>query len=538
MKKSKINIFALALAGALVVGSLAGCGSKAAETPAESQKPAESGAPAAESSKPEESKTPAAAPAKDSIIIATENETPSLTVEGHNAVAGDYMNRLTHNGLMKTGMDLEPELDLAESIEADANDPLIWHVKLREGVKFHDGTEMKAEDVKASLDQARVAPQVAQYTKTVTEVTIVDDYNIDLHTATPSATLLSDLTHHGNYIYPKALIDSGNDFNANPIGTGPYKFKEWVFGDKLVFEAFDEYFNQDEKAAIKNMTWQVIPEGSSRSIALETGDADFVVEVATTDLPRLEANPDITVLMVPGTSHNFLMINNERAPFDNQLFRKALDSAIDKESVVMGALDGLADPVYTQVPMGFKGTSEENINSYDVEKAKQYLAESGIDPASVSFSVICSNDQKARCAEIIQANLLEIGIKMDIERMDLATYLDVTAKGDYDASIGRYTSSTLLAYLNGVFHSKSINASNKTRTNIPEVDALIDKASATIDEAERIGYLEEVTSLLNDNTPQIPVYQDTVKRAYNAKLGGVEVSASGTLFFNKVFWTE
>jgi len=122
--------------------------------------------------------------------------------------------------------------------------------------------------------------------------------------------------------------------------------------------------------------------------------------------------------------------------------------------------------------------------------------------------------------------------------MDLATYLDETSRGNYEAAIGNYTSSTILAYLEGVFHSKSINASNRSRTNLPEVDALIDKASSTIDETEREGYLKQINALLNANTPQIPLYQNTVKRAYNANLGGVEVSPSGTLYFNRVFWAE
>ncbi|WP_250229580.1 ABC transporter substrate-binding protein [Anaeropeptidivorans aminofermentans] len=535
MKRGKIKVLALLLAALMVSGSFYGCsqGEKTADpAPSSDAKPSETGSASANE------KPPATSPSRDSIVIATENETPSLTVEGHNATAGSYMNLLTHNGLMKARMDLQTEPDLAETIENDPNDPNIWNVKLKEGVKFHDGTELTADDVKASLDLSREAPQVAQYTKTVIKVEVIDKYNLKLYTAKPSATLLYDLAHHGNYIYPKALIDSGNDFNANPVGTGPYKFKEWVFGDKLTFEAFDDYFDTENKAHIQNMTWKVIPEGASRTIALETGDADFIIEVATTDIPRLESLPEITVLMAPGTEHNYMMINNDKAPFNNELFRKALDCAIDKEALVAAALDNLADPVYNQTPIGFMGETDENLNSYDLEKAKQYLSESGIDPATVSFSVICSNDQKARCAEVIQANLLELGITMNIERMDLATYLDETSRGNYEAAIGNYTSSTILAYLEGVFHSKSINASNRSRTNLPEVDALIDKASSTIDETEREGYLKQINALLNANTPQIPLYQNTVKRAYNANLGGVEVSPSGTLYFNRVFWAE
>lgn len=529
MKKSKISIAAIVLAAALSLGALSGCSDntpKAPDTP--SGTPTETG----------EAKPPAENPSKDSIVIATENETPSLTAEKHNAVAGDYMNRLTYNGLMKPGIDLEPELDLAESIEIDAEDHTKWNVKLKEGVKFHNGAELKAEDVKASLDQARTAPDVALYTTNIIEVEVVSDYELILHTAEPSAVVLTDLSHHGNYIYPKALIDEKHDFNKDPIGTGPYKLTNWVSGDRLEFVAFDEYFDQENAPKIKNMTWQIIPEGTSRTIALETGDADFVVELATSDIPKLQDNPDIEVLIIPGTSYNWMMINNEKEPFNNADFRKALDYAINKQDVVDAALDGLAVPAYHASPTGFQGNSDENLNEYNLEKAKEHLAASGIDPATASFKVICSNDQKTRCAEVIQANLQELGIKMEIERMDLATYLEVTSVGDYEASIGGYTSNTLLAYMLGVFHSESIGGSNKTRTNNAEIDALLDKAKTTVDDEERFGYMEQANSILNSLTPQIALYQDTVKRAYNAKLGGVEVSAAGTLYFNNVYWTE
>ena len=170
-------------------------------------------------------------------------------------------------------------------------------------------------------------------------------------------------------------------------------------------------------------------------------------------------------------------------------------------------------------------------------EAKKYMDESGVDPASIEMSIICSNDTKKRAAEVIQANLKDtLGITATIESMDLATYLSVTGEGNYTASIGNYTSSDMVSFLVGVFHSKSINGSNKTRLNNPEVDALIDKASATIDATEREKVLQECVSLINTLTPQVPLYQPVNFRAFNANLQGVEVSPSGTLYFEDVSW--
>ena len=159
--------------------------------------------------------------------------------------------------------------------------------------------------------------------------------------------------------------------------------------------------------------------------------------------------------------------------------------------------------------------------------------------ASIEMSIITSNDTKKRAAEVIQANLNDVlGITATIESMDLATYLSTTAEGNYTASIGNYTSSDMISYLVGVFHSKSINASNKTRINNPEVDALIDEASATLDETARNETLQECVALLNSLCPQVPLYQPVNFRAYNADLQGIEVTPSGTLYFENVSWAE
>ena len=471
---------------------------------------------------------------KDSIIIATANETPSLSPTEHNAVAGSYMNLLTYNTLFKSDMEMNPVPDLVEDYENISESE--WEFTIKTGVKFHDGSEMTVEDVKASLEWAKGFPEVSLYNDDIVSVDIVDDDTIKITTPGPNAMLLSNLCHHGNAIVPKALIDSGHDFNTEPIGTGPYKFVEWNRGDSVVFEAFEDYF--DGAPAIKNMTWKVIPEGSSRTIALEAGEIDFIVEVEAMDSDRLKGNEELEVIQYEATNESWLMMNNEKPQFQNQNVRHAINSAINKDDIVTVAFNGLAVPAISQCPYNFEGSTEENADVYDVAKAQEYLDASGVDPSTITFSIICSDDQKKRAGEVIQANLKEIGIECTIESMDLATYLSVTTEGDYEASIGGYSSSNLLSYVVGVYHSDSINASNKTRLNNPEVDALIDQAKVTLDDAERVKIFEELSALLNELCTQAPLYQPINLRAFDAKLGGVEVSDSGTLYFEKCYWEE
>ena len=130
-----------------------------------------------------------------------------------------------------------------------------WVFKIYEGIKYHNGMEMTAHDVKASLELCKESPEVAQYGQSSKEIEVVDDYTIKIITDGPQSGLLSDLTHHGNCILPKELIESGHDFNKEPVGSGPYKLVEWAKGESLTFEAFDEYFG--EKAPIKTVIWKL-----------------------------------------------------------------------------------------------------------------------------------------------------------------------------------------------------------------------------------------------------------------------------------------
>lgn len=502
--KKHLRIFSLVLACVMLVGVFAACGNGGGGTTA-----------------------------KDTLVVATENETPSMTTNLHNAVAGDYMNKITHNGLFKMDYEMNPVPDLAESYELVGDTE--WVIKLKQGVKFHNGEEMKAADVKASLELCQKSPEVQQYAKSYSTVDVVDDYTVKITTDGPQAGLLADLCHHGNFILPAKLIESGHDFNKEPIGTGPYKFVNWTLGEKVEFEAFADYF--DGAPAIKKMVWKIIPEGSGRTIALEAGEADLVIEVESLDIARLKENEKISVMEKAGTSHNFLMLNNEQAPFDNKDFRKAVTAAIDREKIVEVALNGFGSPSFSQLPMGFPGSSEEGGVKYDPEQAKKYLADSGVDPKSVKFPIICSNDTKLRAGQVVQANLKEhLGIEVELVQMDLATYLDKTAKGEYTGSIGGYTSNTMLQQVQGVYHSAAINASNMTRTNDPELDKMIEHAATLLDTAEQAKALEEISVYVNDRNPLVPLYQNMVTRAWNSNLQGFDCNAGGSMYFDKLSW--
>lgn len=475
---------------------------------------------------------------RDTVIIATADEAPSLHPMGHNAVAGTYLNTLTMSGLFRLDDDLNPVPDLVKDYKIEKGEDgedSVWVMTLNEGIKFHDGTVLTSDDAIASLAEAKLHPEILTYTRSIVGTEKVDDLTFKVFTDGASAALLYDLSHHGNNIIPKALIDAGNDFNVNPIGAGPYKFVEWTRGEQFTFTAHDDYFNASRAPKIKNIIWKVIPEGSSRTIALESGEIDYIIELDSTSLDSLKANANTTVLEIPSISHNWLTINNEKAPFDNLDVRKAVCSAVNRDDIITVALNEAGIPTKGQTPEGMLGFSPEAFDNFDVEAAKAHMAAWGGDPSTIELDMICSNDTKRRAAEVIQANLKEIGIEATISSMDLATYLSETATGNFTGFIGGFSSTDMVSYLKGVFHSENINASNKTRTVNLELDSLIEKASGIVDQEERRVILEEASKLLNINAYQVPLYQDYNISAHKANLENTFLTANG--YFRVQEWS-
>lgn len=480
--------------------------------------------------------TPAAgAAAKTTLVVAAPDESETLSTTGHDTLVTAYLNLLNYNGLFKLDANLNPVPDLCESYTL-SDDGCTWVFTLRKGVKFHNGEEMKATDVVASMIDAQDKPNVINYTHDYTSVEATGDYEVTITTDGYNSNLLSSLANHANFVLPASLLASGHNFNEQPCGTGAFKFVKWNHGDSIELVAFEDYFAG--APAVKTLTWRFIPEGTSRSLALEAGEVDFVIDVDAANMAGIESNDALKMIVVDSVSLQFLNLNDEKGALQDENVRKAINCAINKEAVVQIAENGHAMVAYSQTPIGFTGASNDGCDAeYNLDKAKEYMAAWGGDPASIEISIICSNDAKKRAAEVIQNNLKDIGINVSIESMDLATYLDVTARGEHTAFIGGYTASSMVQYLMNNFHSSAIGAANKSRLNDPEVDALIEQAAATADDAARAELLTKVCTLINSKCPQVSLYQNQKLYASDAKLEGVTVLPNGYFYVSEWFWT-
>jgi len=534
MKKNRL--LSMVLAVALTVGALAAC------TPSGQQPPAQQGTPTQSEPVQQPAATyepptpPVAAGPSGSLIIATANETPSVAPARHNAAAGSFKNLMTHSGLFRVDpVTIEPVEHLVAGWSPLSD--TLFEFTLHEGIMFHNGEELTAEDVVASMYYVRTHPYSRGAHGSVVEATVVDRYTFTLDTGVPNAALFFDLTHQGNSIMPKSLIEAGHDFTVSPIGSGPFVFQDWRLGDSLTFTAFDNYFIPERAARVEEVVWRIIPEGSSRTIALETGEVDFVVEVAFPDVPRLQEHPDVYVSMTPGTAQNFILLNNDAPQFSNIYARRAIDMAIDRDALVMAAFNGFATPTMAQVPIVFAGSSTEGMNSFDPEAARALLAEHSIDPASLAFEVIASNEERRRMGEVVQANLADIGITVSIVQMDDASTQAVLIDGNYEAGFGQWAATNIFSFVRNVLHQGG-EMPNRSRIRNQELSDLIDMGVATIDATERVAIFEEASRIANYHTGNIPTHLAMVIRAFNVNIVAPELAPTGALNLNMIYWAQ
>ena len=535
MKKKRI--LSMILASSLLIGALAAC-APAAPAPTEVPTPA-TAAPAGTPATPAAPVAPEPPPADRGpygrLILATANETPSVAPGRTNAAAASYKIHMNYDPLFRTNFyDLEPVPHLVSNWQAISDTR--FEFTIHQGIMFHNGEELTAYDIIASWEYVRNYPDARAGRESIVEFGMIDRYSIWIDTIEPNALLFSHLTHHGNVIMPKSLIESGHDFTAQPVGSGPFVFDEWRLGDSLHFSAFDNYFNPERAAKVETVTWRIIPEGASRTIALETGEVDYVVYVAFSDIQRLKDHPDIEVLTIPSTGHNNLQLNNEAPQFSNIVVRQALNMAIDREALVMAAFNGFAVPTSAQIPTVFIGATYEGTLPFDPAAASALLAEHGIDPESLAFEIIASNEERRRMGEVVQANLADIGIPVSIVMMDLATTLATTGVGGwYEAAFGGFTAPTLLGQMRGVLFYDPERV-NRGRINNPELNELILRAIGTVDAEARIPILEEASRVANEHMGHVPTHLSMIVQAFNANLVVPELSATAYLNLNMIYW--
>lgn len=459
------------------------------------------------------------------INIGVQVDLTSLDPHNHNDTTSAYATRHIYNNLLALNEETgEFEPLVAESWEF--KDDVTVEFTLKEGVKFHNGETVTAEDVKFSLERQKGSAKVGHLVDMIESVEVVDDLHFIIHMNMPSNALISSLNHCGAAIlcksYTEALEAEGKTLESAPMGCGPYKFDSWTPGASFSLVKFDEYFNADKAAQNDKLTFKVIPEEAARTIALENGELDLLIDVGTTDAKRIRESQTLALDEYPTTHVEYMAMNMTRAPFDNIKVRQAFNHAINKNDIVIAAIDGEGEAFNGYIGPSAIGYYETFVTyENDLEKAKALLAEAGY-ADGFDFTCYVSNDTRARSATIIQATLAQLGINMTIEQMEASTFYEKTGNGEHDTCLAGWVANAEPdnTYRPLFTSSKAGAGGNRSFYMNPEVDALVDDAAVNRDPAAVQADYENITKIVSEDATWVPLYTKKGLAARNANLQG------------------
>jgi peptide/nickel transport system substrate-binding protein len=329
-------------------------------------------------------------------------------------------------GLYDLDADGKPQPSLAESYKVI--DDLTWEFKLRPGVKFHDGTDFNADAVKFTYDRT-LDPSFKtgwrSFIDPVANVEIIDPLTVRIHTKTPFPTLLAQLSYLP-IVSPTAVQKEGAEgFGKAPVGTGPYKFKEWIPGTRLALDAFNGYWRGP--ARIKHVVIRPIPELSTRISELETGGVDIIMQVPPDQVARLKKNPSLKIVGVASTQPMVLQINTRAS---NKVLadirvRQALSLAIDRVAVKNQLLLGQATLINGPVTPEYLGYDASlPVPTHDPEKAKALLREANAVGTKLVYSTPSGRYvQDTQIAEVVADQLRAVGFDVTIQPLEIAQYV-------------------------------------------------------------------------------------------------------------------
>ena len=510
----KKRVFALFTAMFLLCGMLAGCG------------------PTGSSSTTTDGSDDGA---KDTLIVAIP-ESPTYMDPMVQASIGTYrvttqmFDRLV---MMDNDMNLVP--GLAESWEVIDDTTTVFH--LRQGVKFHNGEEMTSEDVKYSLERCIANPGVNYNYLIIESITCDDDYTVTIKTSAPFNALLYRLSLDAASIICKSADTSAEEFNKNPVGTGPFKFVSWELGGDVVLEAFEDYWGG--APAFKRVIFRTIPEALNRTIGLETGEVDLAYDLGITDLESLADNASVTTLTSPSTTVWYVGMNVQKAPFDNEKVRQAVAYALDPQGYIDLVFSGEATPAnYTMLPPSVDGyVSDCSDYSCNVEKAKELLAEAGY-PDGFSTTLWCSDTQVMRdSAVVIQEQLRQVGINAEVKTLESGQFQSETGNGAHDMFIMSKTSIDPDSMLRSMYHTEALGPSgNRCFWTTPEVDALIDEASTTTDTEHAMELYAEIQSKVAEAAPLVPMAVEHLNAGMQSNVKGFGLYPGKSHYINGTYF--
>ncbi len=468
--------------------------------------------------------------AKDTLVLANRDDVGTLAPYQDTSTQGSRVRMQVFEPLFMLKNDGSFEPVLAKTWEW--KDPTHFVLHLREGVKFHNGKPFTADDVLFSLQYAKKGKIANKYALLdLASCKAVDALTVELVYTKPDGLAMTYLGGTAGLILDKETSEANPDsLPTTPIGTGPYKFVRWVTGDSVTLVRNDAYWGPN-KAIIKNLIFRNVAEITQRTIELQTGGVDFVFDLAASAESTIRNDKKFAIFTEPSLLINSLYPNvSPGKPLANEDLRKAVACAINAADIVKGAYDGNGKPpagVVSRAAPGFNPSlAGKNFWPFNLDKAKEYFAKSGVAKGTTLEVIIDGNAFRIATSEIIKNQLAKIGLNLNIRQYDFGTALSLAMnpaeKWDiYMLGSGEASAVAQLSWFTGGI--KFVTYPNSD----PGFKAMVEKLMSTTDVAQQKTQSYAIQEYIDAHVPIIPVQEDRVLYAHSAKLKGVGTSVIG-----------
>ena len=405
-------------------------------------------------------------------------------------------------------------------------------IKIKNDIKFSNGETLTIDDVLFSLERAKASPKMSQDLYMIESFEKVDDRTLKINTLYDAGNLLHKLASGGVAIINKKAFEEDEN---NIVGTGMFKLKEWVAGEKLVLER-NEFF-KDSKSNIDTLVVKFVPEANSRMIMLETGEIDLARDLLPLDFQKISEDTKFTTVEVETPSNMFLGFDLRNELLADKRVRQAIAYAINNEDLVKTVFNGSASVATSPVPKITTGHNE-NSNNYpqDIEKAKQLLAEAGY-PNGFNIELFVSEDnQRIDMAVIIQDNLKKIGINAEIKTFQWAAYVSTIENPNIIKPLfimsWNISNDDPDEVLYPLYHSSQIDAhTNVVFYKNEKFDNLISEARETTDKNKRMKLYEEAQDIIQEDLPHYTLVYPKQNFAYKASIKNIKYNKRAYLDF-------
>ena len=466
----------------------------------------------------------------------------AATMDPH--LSGSKIDRQVYHNIYEPLVVLDTKLGikpgLAESWQQPDAKTLI--MKLRPGVKFHDGTDFNAEAVKFNFNRMKTEPKSVRKNEvaSIESVEVLDPYTIKLNLRRPDAALLATLTDRaGMMVSPKVIQERGSELerNAKGAGTGPFQFAEWIKDDHILLKRNDTYWNKQGGPYLDQIRYRPIPDDTVKLQSLQAGEIHVMDYVQPRDVAAVKADKNLVVVDVPSLADFSYQLNHTKPPFQTKALRQALAYALDLQQIVKGVWLNVGVPANGPIPpTSWAYDSTIPPIKRDLAKAKGKLAEGGR-PTGFSFTLTTPNlPINVQEAEVIQAQLGEVGITMKIKLVDAATQLSEGNNKNFEMISYQWSGRPDPDGNTFQFFKTSPGTSlNWSGISNPQIDALLDKTREVSSQPERKKLFSELTKILQDELPMVFIIHPIEPKAFSPRVQAYDPIPDGMMRFKDVW---